>query len=166
MVPSQDSTEAWVHLTFADTVDAGGSDVISHIRSPQSQRDSMARFVGCACVFLGCTCARRWGLTHTGGVAVGVGNLLRQFLLGASISLVVLLLVLHQDLPHQLHWAGKRHTRLQLVGADKGKRDQNESKGRSCHTQNRHRGSSWERLLRKKNKICLWTKLLISWGKQ
>lgn len=51
------------------------------------------------------TCARRRGLAHAGGIAVRVGDLLGQFLLGAPVRLVVFLLVLHQDLPHQLHGA-------------------------------------------------------------
>lgn len=63
-----------------------------------------------------CTCTGGGRLTHAGGVAVGVGNLLRQLLLGASVCLVVLLLVLHQDFSHQLHRAGQRHTGLQLTG--------------------------------------------------
>lgn len=60
------------------------------------------------------TCAGRRRLAHAGRVAVRVGNLLGQLLLGASACLVVLLLVLHQDLPHQLHRARQRHARLQL----------------------------------------------------
>lgn len=68
----------------------------------------------CVCVCALCTCT--WGgrLTHTGRIAVGVGNLLRQLLLGAAVRLVVFLLVLHQDLPHQLHRAGQWHASLQL----------------------------------------------------
>lgn len=62
-----------------------------------------------------CTCARRRRLAHAGRIAAGVGNLLRQFLLGAPVCLVVLLLVLDQDFTHQLHGAGKGHSRLQLA---------------------------------------------------
>lgn len=60
------------------------------------------------------TRAGRRGLAHAGRVAVRVGDLLGQLLLGAFSGLVVLLLVLHQDLPHQLHGAWQRHTGLQL----------------------------------------------------
>lgn len=60
------------------------------------------------------TRAGRRGLAHAGRVAARVGDLLGQLLLGASAGLVVLLLVLHQDLPHQLHRARQRHAGLQL----------------------------------------------------
>lgn len=58
----------------------------------------------CLCLCM-CTCAGGGGLTHTGGITVGVGHLLRQLLLGTSIGLVVFLLVLYQDFTHQLHRA-------------------------------------------------------------
>lgn len=66
-----------------------------------------------------CTCAGGGGLTDAGRIAAGVRNLLGEFLLRASFRLVVLLFVLHQDLPHQLHWAGEWYARLQLPGAQK-----------------------------------------------